>query len=78
MLCTTHGEKRLRELALYIQATGAHPASPTREVLARLGDRWSPLLLGELATGRYRHTELHRVVNLLSRLTPDTPTRNAC
>lgn len=64
---------RLRALARDILATGADPASPTREVLVRLGDRWSPLLLGVLATGCYRHTELHRVVNLLSRLTPDTP-----
>lgn len=62
----------LRELADHISQVGAGPGSPTREILVRLGDRWSSLLVSVLATGRYRHKELHRVVNVLSRLSPDT------
>lgn len=40
--------------------------APVREVLARLGDRWSALLLMVLQTGVYRHAELKRVVSILS------------
>lgn len=64
--------ERLRQLAENIHAVAPHPTSPSREILLRLGDRWSSLLLKVLATGSYRHTELHRVVNTLSRLSPDT------
>lgn len=65
--------QRLEALAQDIQAVGAHPGAPTREILLRLGDRWSALLLNILATGTYRHRELHRAINALSRLAPDTP-----
>lgn len=44
--------------------TAAH--APVRQTLSRLGDRWSALLLFALATGRYRHAELRRVVDALS------------
>lgn len=40
--------------------------SPVREIPARLGDRWSALLLMVLETGTYRHAELKRVVSILS------------
>ena len=61
----------LKTLADAIRDGGAaHPTSPTREILERLGDRWSPLLLSVLETGRYRHGELHRLVNKLNRLVP--------
>lgn len=40
--------------------------SPVREIPARLGDRWSALLLMVLETGEYGHAELKRVVSILS------------
>jgi DNA-binding HxlR family transcriptional regulator len=39
---------------------------PVREIVARLGDRWSTLLLLILATGTFRHAELRRVVTAVS------------
>jgi DNA-binding HxlR family transcriptional regulator len=39
---------------------------PVREIPARLGDRWSTLLLMVLQTGTYRHAELKRVVSILA------------
>lgn len=35
---------------------------PVREVLDRIGDRWSVLVLGELATGTRRFSELRRAI----------------
>lgn len=40
--------------------------APVREVMARLGDNWSALILKVLATGTYRHATLKRVVGALS------------
>jgi DNA-binding HxlR family transcriptional regulator len=40
--------------------------APVREVLARLGDKWSPLLLIVLEIGEFRHTTLRRLVSRLS------------
>lgn len=40
--------------------------APVREVVSRLGDNWSPLILKVLATGEYRHATLKRVVGKLS------------
>lgn len=42
---------------------GNDPHGPVRETLARLGDRWSPLLLLVLRNGTLRFTELQREVN---------------
>lgn len=39
---------------------------PVREVMARLGDNWSALILKVLATGTYRHATLKRVIGALS------------
>lgn len=39
---------------------------PEREVIARLGDNWSPLILKVLETGEYRHATLKRIVGMLS------------
>lgn len=63
----------LRSLALQILEAETTPQAPSREILARLGDRWSPLLILVLSTGRYRHTELRRAVTLLSMMAADTP-----
>jgi len=40
--------------------------APPREVMARLGDSWSALILMILATGTYRHATLKRVIGALS------------
>ena len=40
--------------------------APVREVMARLGDNWSALILKVLATGTYRHATLKRVISALS------------
>lgn len=40
--------------------------APIREVLARLGDKWSPLLLIVLEIGEFRHTTLRRLVSRIS------------
>lgn len=53
----------LRERVLH---NGNDPHGPIRETLARLGDRWSPLLLLVLRHGMLRFTELQREVNAMA------------
>lgn len=62
-------DPRLAGLAALAARMGDTPPdhdAPEREVISRLGDSWSPLILMILATGRYRHTTLKRVVGALS------------
>lgn len=69
-------DERLMGLARILQSlqeTEPHPESPTREVLMRLGDRWSSLLLAVMASGRYRHNELQRVISLLGQVSGNPP-----
>lgn len=40
--------------------------APVREVMARLGDNWSALILKILASGRFRHTTLKRLMGAYS------------
>jgi DNA-binding HxlR family transcriptional regulator len=63
----------LRRVAAKMRAIAPYPLSPTREIMARLGERWSPLLLSLLSTGAYRHNELHRVVDVMVRLAENSP-----
>jgi DNA-binding HxlR family transcriptional regulator len=42
---------------------GVQRDQPMREVLARIGDKWSTLLLHLLRTGNYRHAVLRRLVS---------------
>lgn len=63
---------QLRRVADAVAAVSPNPISPTREVLNRIGDRWSALLLSVLSTGSYRHNELQRVVDVLARLAQDS------
>src|SRR5580658_3496730 len=42
---------------------GAQRDQPMREVFARIGDKWSTLLLLLLRTGNYRHAVLRRLVS---------------
>lgn len=56
----------LLALAERMAAGGTAADAPVRQTMVRVGDRWSSLLLFTLATGRYRHAELRRVVDALS------------
>ncbi len=53
----------LDDLKARVLRGGNDPHGPVRETLARLGDRWSPLLLLVLRNGTLRFTELQREVN---------------
>jgi DNA-binding HxlR family transcriptional regulator len=44
-------------------ADGVRREDPMREVFARMGDKWSTLLLLLLRTGNYRHAVLRRLVS---------------
>jgi DNA-binding HxlR family transcriptional regulator len=44
-------------------ADGVRREEPMREVFARIGDKWSTLLLLLLRTGSYRHAVLRRLVS---------------
>jgi DNA-binding HxlR family transcriptional regulator len=44
-------------------ADGVRREDPMREVFARIGDKWSMLLLLLLRTGNYRHAVLRRLVS---------------
>ncbi|MBV7380608.1 winged helix-turn-helix transcriptional regulator [Maritimibacter dapengensis] len=62
-------DPRLAGLAALSDAMGATPPdrdAPVREVMARLGDNWSALILKVLATGTYRHATLRRVIGALA------------
>jgi len=56
----------LTALAWDIAAVGHEREDPVREIMARLGDRWSALLLSVLATGDYRHAALRRIIAVVS------------
>jgi DNA-binding HxlR family transcriptional regulator len=57
---------RLHLMLAQMVADGARREDPIREVMARLGDKWSPLLLLLLAAGDFRHATLRRLVGLTS------------
>lgn len=63
---TADERTRLLSLADRIAETGHERDDPVREVMTRLGDSWSPLLISILSTGRYRHAVLRRVIAGLS------------
>lgn len=56
----------LTGLAAEIAAVGHERDDPVREIMARLGDRWSALLVSVLATGDYRHAALRRIIAVVS------------
>jgi DNA-binding HxlR family transcriptional regulator len=57
---------QLMRLAYDIRSTGNRRVDPVREIMSRLGDRWSALIISILATGRYRHAALRRVIAVVS------------
>jgi DNA-binding HxlR family transcriptional regulator len=54
---------RLETLVRAMARDGVQRDQPMREVLARIGDKWSSLLLHLLRTGNYRHAVLRRLVS---------------
>lgn len=52
----------LRRLAAEMGRPPPHRDAPVREVMARLGDNWSALILKLLETGTYRHATLKRLI----------------
>lgn len=58
--------KQLSELIASMARDGATRDHPVREIPARMGDRWSSLLLLLLRTGSYRHSTLRRLVSTMS------------
>lgn len=61
-------DPRIAALSELATQMGTPPGrdAPVREVMARLGDNWSALILKVLATGTYRHATLKRVIGALS------------
>jgi DNA-binding HxlR family transcriptional regulator len=53
----------LETLVRAMARDGAQRDQPMREVFARIGDKWSTLLLHLLRTGNYRHAVLRRLVS---------------
>ncbi|MGC3980465.1 MAG: helix-turn-helix domain-containing protein [Steroidobacteraceae bacterium] len=56
----------LQDLAQAMDRDGVNRDEPVREIPARLGDRWSTLLMLLLRTGAFRHSTLRRLVAALS------------
>lgn len=59
-------EASLRQLLASMAATGHHRDVPVRTSLALAGDRWTTLIMEVLAAGAMRHSELRRVIDLVS------------
>lgn len=57
---------RLHALVQAMVADGRQRDDPMREIFARLGDRWSMLLLHLLRTGNFRHAMLRRLVSAVA------------
>lgn len=53
----------LETLVRAMARDGVQRDQPMREVFARIGDKWSTLLLHLLRTGSYRHAVLRRLVS---------------
>jgi DNA-binding HxlR family transcriptional regulator len=56
----------LSQLAHNMERDGINRDDPLREIPARLGDRWSTLLMILLRSGAFRHSTLRRLVAALS------------
>ena len=56
----------LAALVARMDRTEHHREAPVREVMARLGDRWSTLILLVLSAGTFRHATLRRLIAAIS------------
>lgn len=59
-------EAGMARLAAEMARYGHDREAPVREVMARLGDRWTTLVLIVLAMGEWRHADLRRALVRLS------------
>lgn len=59
-------EASLSQLLANMARTGHQRDLPVRTTTALVGDRWTTLILELLAGGRMRHSELRRVIDLIS------------
>lgn len=57
---------RLRDLIVHRDGVDFTRHDPVREITARLGDRWSPLLMFALEAGTMGHAKLRRVICAIS------------
>jgi DNA-binding HxlR family transcriptional regulator len=56
-----------REVGTAAAVAGAHPTTcRAREVLQRVGDKWSVLVIDLLGPGTMRFTELHRAIDAIT------------
>lgn len=62
----TPGGTVLMSLVARMDRTEHHREAPVREVMARLGDRWSTLILLVLSAGTFRHATLRRLIAAIS------------
>lgn len=75
-LITEEGNERmagLQALTAALVEHGVRPGSAQLSTLEWIGDRWIPLIVFILGAGTFRHSELHRTVNLFSEYTAATP-----
>ena len=56
----------LMSLVARMDRTEHHREAPVREVMARLGDSWSTLILLVLSAGTFRHATLRRLIAAIS------------
>lgn len=61
-----HLQQQLNELVRAMTRDGIDRDQPIREIPARMGDRWSSLLMLLLRMGTFRHSTLRRLVSLIS------------
>jgi DNA-binding HxlR family transcriptional regulator len=59
-------EASMRQLLTSMATTGHQRDAPVRATTAAVGDRWTTLILEVLSPGRMRHSELRRIIDLVS------------
>lgn len=76
VLAGENGDDRMEGLQALTAALIRHrvrPGSVQLRTLEWIGDRWIPLIVFILNAGSFRHSELHRAVNLFSEYTAASP-----
>lgn len=66
-------EKGLQRLYSRIITDDVCREASAVQILHRVGDRWSSLILLILANGKFRHSELRRIINFLAESGSETP-----
>src|ERR1700723_1899377 len=69
----SHALKAIERFSLYPLGDSQSVHCPVRDVLDRIGDKWSMLMIMALATRPHRFSELHRAIRDISkRMLPQT------